>query len=165
MPATYEPIATSSPSGVTSVTFSSLGTYTDIVAIVTGIWAAGGSDISVQFNGDTATNYSTIYATGSGTAASQAQNLNDSYIRGSGSSIGSTTIPGFQKWHIFGYREAVRKVVLVETANDKNGSGSVVRACGLWRSTSAITSIKFEATGGVNFANGSMITLYGITKA
>jgi hypothetical protein len=161
--ATYEPIATSSPSGVTSVTFSSLGSYTDIVAVVVPIYASGGSDVSVQFNGDTATNYSQTWISGNGTSASSSRNTSDTYIR-TGGSIASG-YPAMQRWNFFSYAGSTNKTVLVEVANDLNGSGTVRRAVGLWRSTAAITSIKFEATGGINFASGSIITLYGIKAA
>jgi hypothetical protein len=161
--ATYEPIATSSPSGVLSVTFSSLGSYTDIVAIVRPIYASGGSDVSVQFNGDTATNYSNTNLAGDGTTASSARDSSDTYIRTGGSIANGQ--PAMQKWNFFSYAGSTKKTVLVEVSNDLNGSGRVRRAVGLWRSTAAITSIKFEATGGINFASGSMITLYGIKAA
>jgi hypothetical protein len=49
------------------------------------------------------------------------------------------------------------------TGNDRNGSGSIWLDSGLWRSTSAITSIKF--TTGTAFAQYSQFALYGIKGA
>jgi hypothetical protein len=50
-------------------------------------------------------------------------------------------------------------------AIDKNGSGAVWQIVGLWRSTSAITSINFFSSTGNNFAIGTTATLYGIKNA
>ncbi len=163
MPAgtTYEPIATSSPNGTQVVTFSSLGSYTDIIAIVQPVYASGSSDVSIRFNSDSGSNYSYTYMTGNGTAASSSTQPNDTYIR-SGGSIATNSM---QKWHIFSYAGSTNKTALFEVSDDRNGSGSVKRGVGLWRSTSAITSISFTATGGINFTTGSNITLYGIKAA
>ena len=60
MAITYEPIATTTLGSATaSVTFSSLGSYTDIV-LVCSVQSASSGDarINIRFNGDTASNYS-----------------------------------------------------------------------------------------------------------
>ena len=60
MATTYTPIATTTlGSGQTSVTFSSIsGTYTDLILIASASNTGGATNIRLQFNGDTATNYS-----------------------------------------------------------------------------------------------------------
>jgi len=60
------------------------------------------------------------------------------------------------------YAGSTNKTVLSEAANDKNGSGIVNRLVGLWRNTSAITSIT-----GTTFAGTltGTATLYGIKAA
>jgi hypothetical protein len=53
----------------------------------------------------------------------------------------------------------------IGTANeDDNGSGSVSAIVGLYRSTSAITSITF-GTNANSYAAGTIVTIYGILKA
>ena len=71
---TYTPIATQTlGSSAASVTFSSIpGTYTDLMLISFAQGQASGGDnrLVLQFNGDTATNYSSTYLIGNGTTAS-----------------------------------------------------------------------------------------------
>ena len=68
---TYTPIATTTlGSATSSVTFNSFTGYTDLVLVFNGTAASGsGSGISIQFNGDTGSNYSETILAGSGTAA------------------------------------------------------------------------------------------------
>jgi hypothetical protein len=68
---------------------------------------------------------------------------------------------------ILSYRGSTFKTSLNTATNDKNGSGIVLRNVGLWRSTSAITSITLLDTygGGGQFDVGTTATLYGILRA
>ena len=66
---------------------------------------------------------------------------------------------------IFSYAGSTFKTMFVEETADINGSGGLNRRVGLYRSTSAITSINFFAQGVANFAIGSTFTLYGIKNA
>ena len=77
MPATYEPIAsTTLGTAAADITFSSIpGTYTDLVLVLYGGFATAASDLYTQFNSDTGTNYSNSDLRGNGTAA--AANRND----------------------------------------------------------------------------------------
>jgi hypothetical protein len=54
---------------------------------------------------------------------------------------------------------------LLTGGTDNNGSGGVTRSVGLWRSTSAITSISLFIDGTTTFSTGTTATLYGILKA
>ena len=65
---------------------------------------------------------------------------------------------------IFSYAGSTNKTLLITGANDVNGDGSSEKNVGLWRSTSAITSITIHLSSG-NFANASTATLYGIQAA
>ena len=73
MTATYEKIATNTlSSAAISLTFSSIpATYTDLVLITSSQHAASdaSSRLYLNFNSDTATNYSYTQIRGSGTAA------------------------------------------------------------------------------------------------
>ena len=165
--ATYEPIATTTVSGAdaTSVVFSSLGSYTDIIAVLNTTSDVGGA-IYCRLNADTGTNYSVTLLYGNGTSAGSARVSSQTrmYLGGGGAGTGTTT-PNLIKAHFFSYGGSTNKTVLSECSNDQNGSGSVERYVGLWRSTAAVTSITFDYGGTTKFKVGSVFTLYGIKAA
>ena len=165
--ATYEPIATTTlGSAQSSITFSSISSsYTDLrVTLFTNTNSASNEFFYLEFNGDTATNYSTTKLWGNGTSALSARVSSASNIE-AGRSSGVSNIWSFTKMDIFGYAGSTNKTVLCESSCDLNGSGSVWRNVGLWRSTSAINQVKLLAAGGVNFNSGTVATLYGIKAA
>ena len=164
MPSTYTPIATyTAPSAQTSYTFSSIpSTYTDLVLVLSTATDAGGDPV-VQFNSDTGSNYSNTYLSGTGSAANSNRTTSQSYARtgyyGGGPSVvgKSTTVVSFQN-----YSNATTYKTFLSRANNADaGTDAIV---GLWRSTSAISSIKFFYTG-ANIVTGSTLTLYGIAAA
>lgn len=169
MPATYEPIATTTlgSAGLT-ITFSSItSAYTDLRLQI--VWRKESTGlnqpIGLQFNSDTGTNYSTTFLYGDGTAAGS--NRATSQVRVfnfTNSNDSSTTIPMLASIDIFSYAGSTNKTALCAISGDKNGSGAVERQVGLWRSTSAINSITITTPSG-NFATGTTATLYGILKA
>lgn len=167
MPATYEPIATTTLStGATSITFSSItGTYTDIriVLAVSGFSNTTGG-VALRFNSDTGSNYSQTRLIGNGTAASSTRRTNVSDIEFFNNSIASGN-PVFLAADIFSYAGSTNKTVLLEASTDLNGSGSVFRHVGLWRNTAAITAIQAYNTSGYDFSAGTTATLYGIKSA
>ena len=65
---TYTPIARQVIASATgTVTLSSIpGTYTDLVLIISATATTGADDLLLQFNGDTASNYSETILTGTG---------------------------------------------------------------------------------------------------
>ena len=70
MAITYEPIATTTlGSAQASVSFSSFSGYTDLVLVCVATTASDDQFLSVQFNGDTGSNYSNTYMTGNGSTA------------------------------------------------------------------------------------------------
>ena len=163
MATTYEPIATTTlGSAASSITFSSIpSTYTDLRLIVTGTPAAA-SRGSLVFNGDTATNYSRTTLNGDGTTATSSRATSAAYIL-----LGLTDSAAIQFWQsdIFSYAGSTNKTVLGIVSSDNNGSGFTTSQVGLWRSTSAITSVTFKTYDGANFNAGTTATLYGIKAA
>jgi hypothetical protein len=161
MPSTYEPIATTTlASTSTSITFSSIpATFTDLRLVLVGNNAAGSNTTRLRFNSDTGTNYSRTYLEGDGSSAASSSNTNGTSIL-----VGSnrTTI-GMQTVDVFSYTGSTFKTVLCTTSNDTNGAGIVNRNVGLWRSTSAITSVEFSLAD--PFSIGTTATLYGIKNA
>lgn len=166
MPATYEPIATTTlGSAAADITFSSIpSTYTDLKLIITGTSATNTVQPRLQFNSDTATNYSNTSISGNGTAASSTSQTSAAYMRITPDSTSSSTIPVFYNIDIFSYTGSTYKTCLLVGSADLNGSGFTQSSVGLWRSTSAITTIKYYMSSG-NLNSGTTATLYGIKSA
>ena len=167
MAITYEPIATTTlGSAAASITFSSISSaYTDLRLVIVATMNSAGTMHTLQFISDTGTNYSTTSLYGTGSAAGAYRTTNYSYFELGGESTGgSTTIPMLLTIDIFSYTGSTYKTILGTESNDLNGSGEITRRVGLWRSTSAITSIKIPTSSG-NLAAGTTATLYGIKAA
>lgn len=164
MPATFEPIATTTLGGSATITFNSIpNTYTDLRIVL--VWTAGNTTISrVRFNSDTGSNYSATYLDGSGSAAGSNRQTNLTYIDAGWNAVGVSQ-PVFTTYDIFSYAGNTNKTVLATNSGDQNGSGTLERIVGLWRSTSAITSINIATVTGGSFNSGTTATLYGILKA
>lgn len=167
MAATYEPIATVTASGSsgTQLVMSSIPqTYTDLVLIINDIRTTT-SNIYVQCNGDTGSNYSLTYLTGNGSAASSGRNQNLSsgfYFDAFGASTTrGTGILNFQNYT----NTTTNKTILCRYSN---ASSETIATIGLWRpsnlSSGNITSITIFLNTG-NFQSGSTFTLYGIKAA
>jgi len=168
MPATYEPIATTTlTSEVANITFSSItGTYTDLRLVLVGVKpSATNVGARVQFNSDTATNYSWTYISGNGTAASSSRQTSDTSLPLITFAVITTTSPHMGVMDIMSYSGSTNKTSLITESSDRNGSGVTARTVGLYRSTSAITSIKIFDDSARNFGVGTTATLYGILKA
>lgn len=161
--ATYEPLATTTLGSANStITFSSIpSTYTDLRLVVTGNRVSGTAASTVQFNSDTATNYSSTYIEGNGSTATSGRTTSGTYIFNLG--LLTSSNPCLAVIDIFSYAGSTYKSALMSSSADQNGSGYVDRLVGLWRSTSAITTITLSQTN--NFSIGTTATLYGITKA
>jgi hypothetical protein len=162
--ATYEPIATTTlGSAQASVTFSSLGSYTDIVAIVNVKNTVGaGYWLQAQFNGFTSNQYSTTVLQGNGSAASSYRYSNESDGVRCGATYTSNFTPAII--NILNYSNSTTFKTVLSRFND--GGNTVQALVGLFRQTGVITSIKFQIEAGTaNIASGSTFTLYGIAAA
>lgn len=163
MALTYEPIATTTLGSNGTFTFSSIpNTYTDLRVVVVAT-ATSNASSNIQFNGDTATNYSGTYVSGNGASTFSGSNSGQTYLSSSRSGNWNTTTPFFHTMDIFSYAGSTNKTVLITNSQDNNGGGVVERIVGLWRSTSAITSIAY--TAGATLKTGTTATLYGIKSA
>ena len=164
MPATYEPIATTTlGSAATAINFSSIAaTYTDLRVIFQNATTPP-SNIHFRLNTDSGSNYSWTSLQGNGTTATSDRNTSQTTLElpVSDSAYGLYTID------FFSYAGSTNKTFLITNSGDLNGSGYSVRQVGLWRSTAAITSINFRCggAGSQNFPIGTTATLYGILKA
>ena len=162
---TYEKIATYTiPSATNTYTFTSIsGTYTDLEIVMTGTVSVAGRDPSIRFNSDTGTNYSYTNLSGNGSSALSSRVSNNTYIQMTTNASWSTTIPCNTLVKVMNYSNST---TYKTTLNRSNASdyASVDATVGLWRSTSAITSVTLFLPSG-NFNTGSTFTLYGIKAA
>lgn len=159
---TYEKIAsTVLGSSNATITFSSIPqTYSDLRVVVVGTVT---SDIQfgVRFNGDSSSVYSQVSLRGTGTAAASNRANNGSRVTLPPTLNFSSTTPAMVTFDVIDYRGATFKSLLGSAAQDYNGSGQVEMTVGMWRSTSAITSLELGTLANA-FATGTTATLYGI---
>ena len=163
MASTYTPIATTTlGSPAASYTFSSIpSTYTDLVVVVQAQISGGAGTAWIQLNSDTATNYSDTFLTGNGSSATSTRNssvdrlyIGDAYSSGTGNFI----------MNFMNYSNTTTYKTSLYRSNVPASSLSAV--AGLWRSTSAISSITIgHNAAGQNWIAGSTFTLYGIKAA
>jgi hypothetical protein len=158
-----------------SVTFTSIsGAYTDLV-IVANIRGSANTFNNmnyplITFNNDTGANYSATlmferyYGAQQtlGDRSSGQNNLNLGAIAGPShsSNIFSTytlQVPNYANTTT--YKTCLARISTGGGLTDMQGASL---ATGLWRSTSAVTSVTFTASSSGNFAVGSTLSLYGI---
>lgn len=168
MAITYEPIATTTlGSSSAAITFSGIASsWTDLRVIFLG---TGSSTVSkrIQFNNDTGTNYSVTKLGGNGTSMYAAgQTSEGTGIRFASDASGdSLTVPVLSQIDILSYAGATNKSVLIQTSSARNNGGYVQLSVGMWRNTSAITTLSFVFANADTYGAGTTVTLYGILRA
>lgn len=164
MAQTYSPIATTTlGTAASSITFSSIpSTYTDLRVVLVQLTSVDGTSTSMRFNSDSTTLYSQTDLGGYGTSAFSQRATNATALQIGGTD--GTSIPGFKTIDIFSYVGSTNKTTLQTVQRDRNGSGGVEVNVGLYRSTSAITSITFLVGSGT-FNAGTTATIWGIKAA
>lgn len=179
-PGGYYPIASTTvgSGGSSSIEFTSIpSTYTHLQ--IRGIARGTRTDFSIdqlytRVNSDTGSNYSWHWLFGNGSSASTDSGANATSMNlgwfATASTSSVTNAFGGVVIDILDYANTNKyKTFRVLTGNDFNGGGGVytgtmVMASGLWRSTSAITSISFDPSAN-DFAQYSEFSLYGIKVA
>ena len=161
MTATYDKIESQTLGSTQStVTFTTIPqTYTDLVLIISPIITTGSKDVCVQFNGDTATNYSNTILSGDGTSASSARLSGQVRIFLDYFAVVNTARSN-RVVNIMNYSNSTTNKTVLSRAN--NAGAGVDAIVGLWRNTAAITSMVLNAQTGGTFDVGSTFTLYGI---
>ena len=160
----YTPITTHTiASAVSTYTFSSIsGSYTDLVLVVNAKSTSGGVDVSMRFNGDTASNYSktNLYGDAGGATSTRQSNQTQGNINLAG--YITTSFGPYQIVNIMNYANTTTyKTYLSRAGNVSVGVDVIV---GTWRKTpEAITSITLFVSGDT-FAVGSSFSLYGIAN-
>jgi hypothetical protein len=164
---TYDQIAwTSLGSATATVSLTSISSaYTDLKLIINGKTSTTSGGLRMQFNSDTATNYSqrSIYANGSTAVSSRNQNGTFIYVV-NGASF-TQTQPQTCIMDFMSYSDTGKyKTFFTNFLGDRNGSGDIETIVCLWKGTAAISSIQLT-TPSDTFAIGTTFALYGILKA
>lgn len=135
--------------------------YRDLQIIVDGRYDTADANFSIQFNGDTGSNYSYDVFYGTGSSAAGYRSASSTSIQAGWypypSSQGTT---GNSVINILNANSTSTFKTLGERAGLGGGQGLYART-GQWRSQSAITSVKLTMTAG-NFKAGTTVSLYGI---
>ena len=152
--------------GASSIEFTSIpGTYQHLQVRFM-VVASSTSTIAytVQFNGDTASNYYSHRLRGDGSSASAGgDGRSDLPV---GESTGSTSNARVAVLDILDYANTSKNTVIRTLYGvDNNGSGIAGIYSGLWSNTNAITSMKFANSNASNFAQYTTAALYGIGGA
>jgi len=164
MPATYEPIATTTLSTATaSITFSSIpATYTDLILVYNGGLDPAANELLLRFNGSSSSiySYTRLRGNGTSTASDRYSNTNFMHIGSPGNSL----VIGNSINHIMNYANTTTYKTLLSRSNFTNRE--IMATVGLFSSTSAITSLLVAHSNSIRFlSSGSSLTLYGIKAA
>jgi hypothetical protein len=160
MPRTYEPIAsTTLGSSASDITFASIAAdWTDLVIVLHGANSEG-SAVAITFNSDTGSNYSHTLVQGNGTSASSSRQSSQT---GAWFASFTTGGPHIAIIHVMSYANTNVYKTLLSSA-ERIGT-TTARHVGLWRSTSAITSVTLDPVFGTLQA-GTTASLFGIKAA
>lgn len=161
---TYEPIATSSPTGNT-VTLSSIPqTYTDLRLVVNGS-STTSTSIFVKFNGDTGTNYHVQGQQAVGAGAPTVASASAAYLSGAFADW-NPTYSNTYILDIFNYTTSSKTKSGMWSYTSAESSGRYHSSGGfMWNNTSSgINSIQvYLANASYSFSN-TTITIFGILK-
>jgi hypothetical protein len=170
----YESIATVTvgSGGAASVEFTSIpSTYSHLqVRVLARSDRSAGVDIvSLRMNNDTGGNYADHLLYGDGSSAQTDRNTSASKIniqRLASDNLSASIFSGFVI-DILDYANTNKyKTIRYLGGFDANGSGRISLGSGLWQSTSAITSLKFQGLEySSNYKQYSTFALYGIKSA
>lgn len=162
--ASYESIASSSPSGVSTLTFSSIASTYIALQVRWSFINSAAASMTMELNGNTSAiyDYHALNTNGATvTATNKATDANSMQVQGYYPTI--TTYPNVGILDLFNYKSTTtnKSMRVFAGASDNSTSGSVQLRSGDFRSTSAVTQISFLLSTGT-FSAGSTFALYGI---
>lgn len=170
MPSTYTLISSNVlSSSAASVTFSAIpATFTDLV-LRNSTRSSGSGAVFLQINGDTSSLYSTTRLRGTGATVSSGRETNDTSLYFGLDVYSTSTANTFtsQEIYIPNYTVAQNRAIsnfLVQENNAASTDTNIDITAGLYRSTTAITSLTIFKTSN-NFVSGSSFYLYGIKNS
>ena len=162
MPATYEPIATTTLSSpTTNISFTSIpASYTDLRVVINYSMASGSTAV-LRFNNNTGTTYAYKGLIGS-----------TSVVAYGGTATGiripyntQTNGMAFAMFDVFNYTSSNYKMVLYSVNQPNTSTGETGVGVGAWSVAAAITRVDLFGSTTVNFNTGTQATIYGILKA
>lgn len=176
MATTYEAIATVTvgSGGASSIDFTSIPqTYTDLVvkaSIRSNLAQSYGDWISVRFNGNSSSTYTTKRLRTNPTSSTVTSDGDTNYtqlVQGQAASANATASTfGNTEFYIPNYAGSSNKSVSSDFTPENNDS-NIIRgiAAGIWANTSAITQVTLIPQDGTSFNQYSTATLYGIKNS
>jgi hypothetical protein len=173
MPSTYTLISANTLTADTAfVTFSAIpATFTDLIIRVSARRDADSTDrLTLQFNSDTSSVYSTTVLYGDGATGQSLQTSNATTTAAFFGLVSSAaTADTFSNVEIYipSYQANANKPISSFSVAENNAASTrafIAASAGLWRNTATITSIKISQTG-TAIASGSSFYLYGISNS
>ena len=141
-------------SSAASVTFSSIDqSYRDLVLVVEHLGSGGNASLNVTVNGDTGSNYSSVWMTGTGSASSGSVTL--AYLVGI---TATETVAPLNILQIMDYSATDKHKGVLTRSNTPT---FVQARAQRWANTSAITSLLIQPSSN-QYAAGSTFYLYGV---
>ena len=162
--------STTLSSSAASVTFSSIpSTFTDLVVRVStrSSIANTQSNIAIELNSDSSAIYSATFLFMTGATAYSQGWSGDTYGRTYGNTVGSTaTSNTFSNFELYlpSYTGNQNKAfgTFGVTENNSANNATITATANLYRSTTAISTIRFFNNDSSNFVSGSSFYLYGL---
>jgi hypothetical protein len=175
MAKTYTPIATHTlPSAATSYTFSSVpNTYTDLILVssVNSARAAQYDSLAIRFNSDSSSIYSYTYlmgntSYGSSPISGRATSQNNIFIGNfTSNSVANNFSSNIVHIKSYGNTNVYKTIICSGGGIIDSTNNDMEKIVGLYKSSSAISSITVRSETGSNITAGSTFTLYGVKSA
>lgn len=158
---------------VTSITFSSLGSYEHLQlrgSVQTTRDSITEEPVAIQFNLDTGNNYETHNMYGTGSSAAAGAEINHArahvalwmptFLSGDRADYGSFVCD------ILDYRNGSKNTSLINfTSSAATNTPFVVFGTGMWDNVAAVTQFKIYPNNGSDFARGCEFSLYGLASS
>jgi hypothetical protein len=163
LPNSYESLQTVNvgSGGQSTISFTSIPSTYKHLQIRYSAQSTVTSNPTVQFNSDTAANYSWHITYGQGTGGASVSGANQSFIY-LGTVYQNTSVFSGGVIDILDYANTNKnKTVKILCGGNTNAAGEVGLFSGNWRNTTAITSVQINLS---NFTQHSKFALYGIKE-
>lgn len=157
--------------GISTITFAGIPSgykHLQIRSMAVNTAGATGNYASLQFNGDTGSNYSWHLMTGNGASYATNNNTSTTSIRFDQGlyATSSNTYPQYTIFDILDYASPTKaKTTRALDGGDANGAGFIALISGAWYSTDAVRTISiysFSAGSASTFGQNSHFALYGV---
>jgi hypothetical protein len=160
---TYTPLATITLTGTDSeIVFASIpSSYRDLILVIGNMTSSAANTLYCRVNGDTGSNYSYVFALGSGSVTDSNQSTSTGAglllggLYGIPSATPTTTVTQFMD-----YSTTDKHKVSVSRYNSSSNETSMSAA--RWASTAAINSLTIRVAPSGSFQSGSTFSLFGV---